>query len=70
MSGQAIALIQFSLLVGTKIFGNLMILAIVQLVIITIDLFQHANFTSIHIMHFSAIVLMAKSIWSSNKTKR
>ncbi|CAD8183051.1 unnamed protein product [Paramecium pentaurelia] len=70
LAGQTVAMIQYSLLLGSNIITNILVLLINQIGLMILSSIVQNYFNSLQLMFILALVLVLKSIWSSEKMKR
>ncbi|CAK85831.1 unnamed protein product (macronuclear) [Paramecium tetraurelia] len=70
LAGQTVAMIQYSLLLGSNIIINILVLLINQIGLMVLTSIVQNYFNSLQLMFILALVLVLKSIWSSEKMKR
>ncbi|CAD8167326.1 unnamed protein product [Paramecium pentaurelia] len=70
LAGQTVAMIQYSLLLGSNIVINILVLLINQIGLMILGSIIQNYFNSLQLMFILALVLVLKSIWSSEKMKR
>ncbi|CAD8099314.1 unnamed protein product [Paramecium sonneborni] len=70
LAGQTVAMIQYSLLLGSNVIINILVLLINQIGLMVLSSIIQNYFNSLQLMFILALVLVLKSIWSSEKMKR
>ncbi|CAK74489.1 unnamed protein product (macronuclear) [Paramecium tetraurelia] len=70
LAGQTVAMIQYSLLLGSNIIINIFVLLINQIGLMILGSIIQNYFNSLQLMFILALVLVLKAIWSSEKMKR
>ncbi|CAD8068633.1 unnamed protein product [Paramecium primaurelia] len=70
LAGQTVAMVQYSLLLGSNIIANFGILLLNQIGLMIMCTYVQEFFNSIQIMFILALLLVLKSLWIQEKTKR
>ncbi|CAD8098710.1 unnamed protein product [Paramecium sonneborni] len=70
LAGQTVVMIQYSLLLGSNIVINILVLLINQIGLMILSSIVQNYFNSLQLMFILALALVLKAVWSSEKMKR